>query len=714
MSERDELETLRRIAELEAKSGGGRHAYRAESMEPQDLRIAQMENNPFGEYLRAQAAVPKPGESQEQLDTRLYGKLTQDARPGTGEGMARAGLQGFSFAGGDELVAGGTALMDSVIRGDDFGEAYDYRVAQERNKLDQFRDDEPVLAYGTEIAGAIPSAMAGPVNLARAGQWGNAIGTGMLQGGLYGYGQGEGDALDQIQSTAIGATAGGTLGAAGVPIAKGVGNLANKYMTKKAAEQAGMSGDQYNIVMRAMSSDDAFATGPRVGSGQTNIRAAGPDAMLADSGFGAQALVDTAITESPKAARIARGAIESRATNANTKLTSVLDEQLGAPQGLNSTARDIAQDTAAARGAAYDAAYARPIDYAGDAGRNIEAALDRVPNRVLDEAIRKANERMTAKGLQNEQIMFSELADGTIVITNPPNVRQLDQLKRVLGEMGAEGIDQYGRQTADGSMYTALARSIKRATGDAVPEYLTAVRLGGDKIERDQALRLGSELLSKKTTREAVMDAAEDMSDDAKAEAARGIRSYIDEKLANVTVAMSDTNLDAREAWTLVKDMSSRASRKKVSTLLGDDAAKAIFDQLDEALPAFELRAAIAKNSATAVRQSTAKGVTDVVEGGAINRLREGEVVNAPKTMVAAIFGRSPEAKQKISDELYMGMVEALTGPRGNEALKALEHLQTVQPLIDQRTGKVMDIVSALMSRNAPVSSQMNNALGAN
>ena len=82
--------------------------------------------------------------------------------------------------------------------------------------------------------------------------------------------------------------------------------------------------------------------------------------------------------------------------------------------------------------------------------------------------------------------------------------------------------------------------------------------------------------------------------------------------------------------------------------------------------------------------------------------------------MVAAILGRSPEAKQQISDELYMGMVEALTGPRGNEALKALEHLQTVQPLIDQRTGKVMDIVSALMSRNAPVSSQMNNALGAN
>tara|TARA_R110002126_G_scaffold11035_1_gene50305 strand:- start:2050 stop:4179 length:2130 start_codon:yes stop_codon:yes gene_type:complete len=709
MSERDELETLRRIAELEAKSGGGRHAYRAESMEPQDLRIAQTKNDPFGEYLRAQAAVPKPGESQEQLDTRLYGKLTQDARPGTGEGMARAGLQGFSFAGGDELVAGGTALMDSAIRGDDFGEAYDYRVAQERNKLNQFRDDEPVLAYGTEIAGAIPSAMAGPVNLARAGQWGNAIGTGMLQGGLYGYGQGEGDALDQIQSTAIGATAGGTLGAAGVPIAKGVGNLANKYMTKKAAEQAGMSGDQYNIVMRAMSADDALT-----GAGQQRLLAAGDDAMLADSGSGAQRLIDAAMVESPPAARMATAAIEGRATDASHKLTGVLDDQLGAPQGLNSAARDIAQNTKAARGDAYDAAYSRPIDYSSGAGRNIEAALDRVPNRVLDTAIKTANERMTAKGLQNQQILVNVAEDGTVSFREMPNVRQLDQIKRVLGEMGAEGIDQFGRQTSDGNMYSTLARSIKRATADAVPEYSAAVRLGGDKIERDLALRLGSDLLSKRTTREAVRDAAEDMSDDARAEAARGLRSYIDEKLANVQAAMTDTNLDAREAWTLVKDMSSRANREKIQTLLGDDASQAIFSQLDESMKAFELRAAVAKNSATAVRQSTAQGVKDVVEGGVINRVREGQPLQTGKGMVAAILGRSPEAKQKISDELYMGMVEALTGPRGNEALKALEHLQTVQPLIDQGTGKVMDIVSALMSRNAPVSSQMNNALGAN
>ena len=470
-----------------------------------------------------------------------------------------------------------------------------------------------------------------------------------------------------------------------------------------------MSGDQYNIVMRAMSADDALT-----GAGQQRLLAAGDDAMLADSGSGAQRLIDAAMVESPPAARMATAAIEGRATDASHKLTGVLDDQLGAPQGLNSAARDIAQNTKAARGDAYDAAYSRPIDYSSGAGRNIEAALDRVPNRVLDTAIKTANERMTAKGLQNQQILVNVAEDGTVSFREMPNVRQLDQIKRVLGEMGAEGIDQFGRQTSDGNMYSTLARSIKRATADAVPEYSAAVRLGGDKIERDLALRLGSDLLSKRTTREAVRDAAEDMSDDARAEAARGLRSYIDEKLANVQAAMTDTNLDAREAWTLVKDMSSRANREKIQTLLGDDASQAIFSQLDESMKAFELRAAVAKNSATAVRQSTAQGVKDVVEGGVINRVREGQPLQTGKGMVAAILGRSPEAKQKISDELYMGMVEALTGPRGNEALKALEHLQTVQPLIDQGTGKVMDIVSALMSRNAPVSSQMNNALGAN
>ncbi|MCZ4093046.1 hypothetical protein [Sinorhizobium psoraleae] len=42
---------------------------------------------------------------------------------------------------------------------------------------------------------------------------------------------------------------------------------------------------------------------------------------------------------------------------------------------------------------------------------------------------------------------------------------------------------------------------------------------------------------------------------------AQGIRSQIDEKIANVTRAVQDGNMDAREAIKGLKDLSSRAAR---------------------------------------------------------------------------------------------------------------------------------------------------------
>ena len=238
----------------------------------------------------------------------------------------------------------------------------------------------------------------------------------------------------------------------------------------------------------------------------------------------------------------------------------------------------------------------------------------------MKDAIAKANEKMRVAGQKNQQIMANIADDGTVTFAEMPNVQQLDYIKRALGEMGAEGVDQFGRQTADGSMYSTLARNIKNATSGAVPEYATAVRLGGDKIERDNALRLGYDLLRARVTREVVKDFGQDISDEARDAAAQGLRSSIDDALANVKIAMTDTNMDAREAFKLIRDMSSRANREKVELLIGPEKAKTLFSQLDESIKAFELRANVARNSATAVRQSTAKDVSDIVQGGAWNK----------------------------------------------------------------------------------------------
>jgi hypothetical protein len=704
-SEEDVMSFVQKQVEAGTASGGPDYAAQTAGMDPVDLSIARAKNDGMGNYLREQAQLPREGEVEEDRERRLHGSLAAQERAGAGEGSARGFVQGATFGAGDELVAAGAAGLDSLINDEDFGEAYDYRVGRERDKIDQFRDDSPVLAYGSEIAGSIPTAMLPGV---RGPQAASALGkvlargaTGGTQGAVYGFNAGEGDAADRAKNAVVPGAAGTVLGAASVPVVAGVKNIANRYLTNRAAKEVGTSGPAYRILERTMSGDDSLS-----GAGAGRLAAAGDDAMLADAGPNARGLLDTAIQNSGPGARQAREAVEGRVTDAGRRLTGTLDDTFGAPQGVRTAAKGIAQGTSAARKSAYDSAYSKAIDYASDAGRNIEATLSRIPDRIMGKAVQGANERMQAGGFQNQQIMANIADDGTVTFTEMPNVLQLDYIKRALGEMGAEAVDQFGRKTGDGIMFSKLARDIKKAIGDAVPEYLQAVKLGGDKIERDAALRLGYTLLNTRTTREEVAEIAADMSDEARQAAMQGLRSQIDDALANVKRALTDDNMDAREAIKLIKDMSSRASREKVAMIIGDDAANALFRDVDKASMAFNLRAGVADNSRTFARTATAEGIKDHTEAGAINAVRSGQPLNAGKRLASTLMGRSPEAKERISDEVYSHLVQALTGPRGSHARNSLQRMQQVGPRVAAGTQKTQLLADALMQRNPIIAAQ--------
>lgn len=681
----------------EAVGDDPRHAHRAASMSPADLNIAKTKNTPFGKYLRKQAQKAIIGESAAAREKRLYG-TTPSERPSWAEGITRAFLQGGTFGFGDEIVAGGTAALDTMVRGDDFGPAYKHRRAQERRKLEQFREDSPVAAYGTEIVGAIPTALAPQLNLLRGGKMVQAVGTGMGQGGLYGFGAGEGSPTRQALSTALGVGMGGAFGTLGHYAGKGIGAGVERYMGNKAAKSVGMSYPEWQALNRAMSVDDSL-----LGPGMQRMQRAGPEAMLADSGMGASTLLDTAITSSPAAANVANAAVTGRAAAQNSVLTQYMDDVLGKPQGLKSVGRNIGKQTKQARSTAYDASYATPINYADDAGRGIEDTLGRMSDRIKSEAFENANERMLADGIKNQQIMAKVADDGTVTFTEMPNVQQLDYLKRSLQTMARSSTDDFGNMDSRGLMLSDLARQLKHSIMDAVPDYANALKHGQDKILREEALRLGSKLLRKGTTRETVSDMAEDMSDEARTAAMKGIRSSIDEELANVKQAMTDTNMDAREASKLIKDLSSRANREKVEMIVGKDAADDLFKQIDRSSSAFELKGQVSQNSKTAMRQGARADADEVLFGGPVGQLREGEAIGAPKALWKSIFGRSPAQKQQISDEYYVNLVKALTGPRGAEARALLEKIQQVQPLVLESTQKAAQIGPGVLSRSAAV-----------
>lgn len=153
---------------------------------------------------------------------------TQRTRAAIGQGL----LMGF----GDELEAGVRNPLDTLgsMVGLTDGAEYDASLQDIRGKLDAYRDDRPLEAIGYEMGGAVlPALAAGAFSM---GTGGAAVGAataarlaptlarlatvGAMQGGVSGFGAGEGGVSNRLASGATGAVVGGVLGAAAPKLAQ--------------------------------------------------------------------------------------------------------------------------------------------------------------------------------------------------------------------------------------------------------------------------------------------------------------------------------------------------------------------------------------------------------------------------------------------------------------------------------------------------------------
>ena len=148
--------------------------------------------------------------------------MAEDNNSNYAGNLARAVGQGITFGFGDELEARYRALT-----GD---RSYDEEVADIRESIEQFRETNPVAAYGSEIVGSIPTGL-GLAGLALRGGLRGAAKIGALEGGIYGAGEGEG-VEGTATSAAIGAGLGGALGKAGEKAFEGIAPLVGKFMKR--------------------------------------------------------------------------------------------------------------------------------------------------------------------------------------------------------------------------------------------------------------------------------------------------------------------------------------------------------------------------------------------------------------------------------------------------------------------------------------------------
>lgn len=124
---------------------------------------------------------------------------------------ARSALQGLTFGAGDEIVARGVSLFP--------GRDYDTELARERQRLEQGREEHPVSSLGSEIAGAALTGFAtgaGPVaaQATLPGRIATGMSVGAIEGGLYGFGAGEGGFSNREDNARRGVVVGGAAGAA--------------------------------------------------------------------------------------------------------------------------------------------------------------------------------------------------------------------------------------------------------------------------------------------------------------------------------------------------------------------------------------------------------------------------------------------------------------------------------------------------------------------
>jgi len=583
-----------------------------------------------------------------------------------------------------------------------------------RRAVEAVREERPGQALGLEVAGAlaatpaiiaatptaIPAYVAGATSLAgkafRAGTV--AAPGGVIEGGISGFGRGEGEgrteeAITGAQFGLLAAPIGASMPIAGAVIENTV--LAFQALrgrgTTEIARRLGISNDAAKVVKAALQNDDFAAA-------QLALQRAGSTSMLADAGPATQRLLDTSIASGGSAPRIAGGALKDRLIDSGARMNQVLDNMFGSPEGTNALQRAIREETALPRSSTYRAAYAQPINYSRRRGRHLENLMRRVPQS----AIEQANKLMRTEGFESQQILADVAADGSVTFTRLPDVRQLDYITRALGDVASAqnaaggvlgGTTQLGRATAN------LSQDIRKTLRNEVPEYGVALDTAADAISRVKAVDLGASIFDPSTTREVLRDGLRGASKAEKDAAKAGFRSAFDERLANVNAVASDSNIDIREFQKMANDLRSRAMFNKMETLLGTADANRLYRELDEQVVALELRAAVARNSATAQRVATKEAVEEVTAPNILQTLvgegPEAGPINAIKRFTAVMTGNTREARALRQMGIYDEIAQVLVTQRGPQAQNALRLVERAM------AGDVLNQVQAGMIARA-------------
>lgn len=240
--------------------------------------------------------------------------------PGLGEAAMRGAAQGATLSFGDEVFGLGGGVR-SWQRGEGFQKGYDRAVTDYRAGDKAAREAHPYVFTGSEIAGSLPTVMAGGVPTTVRGM--AALGAGV--GAVSGFGAGEDNTAGRLSS----AFTSGGLGAAGGVIAPYAGQaigaggraLARSFMAP-AATVPGMSGAAAGKL-----AEDLGASGG-VRSVADVMSRLGPEAMLLDASPSFMGRAQ-GLAVRPETREAITSAVTERNLGKNARLATDLDAAIG-------------------------------------------------------------------------------------------------------------------------------------------------------------------------------------------------------------------------------------------------------------------------------------------------------------------------------------------------------------------------------------------------
>ena len=538
----------------------------------------------------------------------------------------------------------------------------------------------------------------GGTRLAQAGRAGIVGGgAGAVEGAASFAGRADNGGRGQaaLAGAGVGAGLGAVLGVFAPMLGDGVANLARRIKRLDVgviAEQFGISPNAARVVKGYLANDDLDAAAQY-------LARAGDEAMLGEAGPATRQALDSAMATGGQALATARPRVDARVKGAANRWQKVVNDTLGAADGgIKGAARGIAQKSAPARKAAYDFTYSQPTPMAGRAGEALQDALARIDPRDFDAAMREAAAEARNEGLTNFNIMASIDNAGNVTFSQPPSVQELDFLARGLNNIVEAGTDALtGQKSPAARRAASQAKAIRDVLKDNVEGYATALKLGGDKIRETEALTMGRRIFSGSLSVEDVREAMRDVPDAVRAAAKKGMRENLDAIMGRARATIADLesgNMDfetgqnvVAEAVAAIRTATERNNFQKARFVMGAD-AKRLFEELEKVGDALVLRAAVARNSATAIRSAGREAMQAEVAPGMLRRTlgEAGSPLEAGREITRTLAGTDARTLSEAQSAYFAEIADALTrikGPEAQRALFAVRRAMEGQPIKD-------------------------------